>query len=135
MIAAYLPNRPAPENLDGLRKNLRLGSDQRYRWHWDPRFIAGRRSLSVWDYTSRLIQSARRLTVPTLLVRGLRSEVVADGEVQEFLALAPHAQYIALEEAGHMVAGDQNDRFSGAVVKFLESVPIGRPIGLSSASL
>jgi hypothetical protein len=35
VIAAYLPNRPAPENLDGLRKNLRLGSDGRYRWHWD----------------------------------------------------------------------------------------------------
>ena len=39
-IAAYLPHRPRPRSLDGLRKNLRHGTDGRYRWHYDPAFIA-----------------------------------------------------------------------------------------------
>ena len=34
-IAAYQPHRERPTNLDGLRKNLRLGEDGRWRWHWD----------------------------------------------------------------------------------------------------
>ena len=38
-VAAYLPHRPRPKDLSGLAKNLRLGEDGRYRWHWDPRFL------------------------------------------------------------------------------------------------
>ena len=41
-IAAYQPHRQRARNLDGLAKNVRLGEDGRYRWHWDPRFRSGR---------------------------------------------------------------------------------------------
>jgi len=41
-IASYQPHRARPRNLDGLGKNVRLGPDGRYRWHWDPRFRAAR---------------------------------------------------------------------------------------------
>ena len=37
-IAGYQPQRPRPRNLEGLGKNVRLGGDGRYRWHWDPKF-------------------------------------------------------------------------------------------------
>ena len=37
-IASYQPHREAPKNLDGLAKNVRLGTDGKYHWHWDPRF-------------------------------------------------------------------------------------------------
>ncbi|MGL4239846.1 MAG: alpha/beta hydrolase, partial [Beijerinckiaceae bacterium] len=40
-IAAYLPHRPKPKSLDGLRKNLRKAADGRYYWHWDPAFLSG----------------------------------------------------------------------------------------------
>ncbi|HJW68491.1 MAG TPA: alpha/beta hydrolase, partial [Candidatus Binatia bacterium] len=36
-----------------------------------------------------------------------------------FLALVPHARYVDVSGAGHMVAGDQNDPFTQAVVSFL----------------
>ncbi|MCO7237564.1 alpha/beta hydrolase, partial [Cobetia sp. Dlab-2-U] len=41
VIAKYLPHRPRPDDLEGLRKNLRQGEDGRWRWHWDPAFITG----------------------------------------------------------------------------------------------
>ena len=41
-IASYQPQRGRPRNLDGLAKNVRLGEDGRYRWHWDPRFLPAR---------------------------------------------------------------------------------------------
>ncbi len=36
-IANYQPHRKRPRNLDGLAKNVRLGANGKYRWHWDPR--------------------------------------------------------------------------------------------------
>lgn len=37
-IAAYLPHRPRPTNLEGLKKNLRH-REGRWFWHWDPAFL------------------------------------------------------------------------------------------------
>ena len=43
----------------------------------------------------------------------------------EFRAAAPHADYVEVSKAGHMVAGDQNDIFTEAVVDFLlRHVPV-----------
>ena len=39
-VSAYLPNRKRPKDVSGLEKNLRLGEDKRYYWHWDPLFLA-----------------------------------------------------------------------------------------------
>ena len=34
--------------------------------------------------------------------------------------LVPHARQVDVAGAGHMVAGDRNDRFNSAVVEFLD---------------
>jgi len=121
-IAAYLPNRKRPQSLDGLQKNLRKCDDGRWRWHWDPAFIDGPMSINTVseNFQQNLLNAAAELTIPTLLVRGGQSELVSEEHAREFLALAPHARYADVSEAGHMVAGDKNDIFSGAVIKFLE---------------
>ena len=54
-----------------------------------------------------------------LLVRGGSSELVNEAHVKEFLELVPHAEYVDVAGARHMVAGDQNDHFSAAVMDFL----------------
>ncbi|PCI44449.1 MAG: alpha/beta hydrolase [Moraxellaceae bacterium] len=124
-IAAYLPHRPKPKSLDGLRKNLRLGEDGRYRWHWDPKFILGKtsdRPSSDVEHRRKMVDSAKNLTVPTLLVRGQMSELVSEQQAEEFLEMVPHAKYVNVEKAHHMVAGDKNDIFTSAVVEFLSNL-------------
>ena len=118
-VAAYLHHRPRPKDTKGLEKNLRLGADGRWRWHWDPRFMNGRRDGMTGE---RLESAAGRLTVPTLLVRGRMSDVVSEDDARAFLAVAPNARYTDVSGAGHMVAGDRNDRFTEAVVEFLSEV-------------
>ena len=66
------------------------------------------------------VAAARSLTIPTLLVRGLQSDLLSEGGVRRFLELVPHAELADVAGAGHMVAGDRNDAFNGAVVSFLE---------------
>ena len=123
-VASYLPHRKKRTDLGGLSKNLRLTHDGRYRWHWDPKV------LDIWDpetFTKeegeRILlertDAARRLTIPTMLVRGRMSDVVTEEQAQHFLELVPHAEYVDLEGAAHMVAGDKNDVFTATVSDFI----------------
>ena len=57
--------------------------------------------------------------MPCLLVRGARSDLVGAAGVREFRALVPHAGYVDVKEAAHMVAGDDNGRFNGALLDFI----------------
>lgn len=120
-IAGYLPNRKRPRSLDGLRKNLRLGSDGRYRWHWDPAFMTSERNINLHarETLEEVIEGLPELNLPVLLVRGMQSELVHEEYAREFVEIAPSASYVDVGGAGHMVAGDKNDVFSAAVLDFL----------------
>jgi len=121
-IAAYLPHRERPGSLGGLRKNLRLHQDGRYRWHWDPVFINGDRNIGAGSEEIMEEVTARLpfLKVPTLLVRGMQSELVHEEHAREFVTLAPCARYVDIGGAGHMIAGDKNDIFCDSVMDFLK---------------
>lgn len=130
-IANYQPHRERPRNLDGLGKNLRLGGDGKYHWHWDPAFLT--RSRDLGHRTRRLEQCARNLDLPTLLVRGGLSDLLSEEGAQAFLRLCPSAEYVRVTGAGHMVAGDRNDIFANAAIEFLaRTVPVqGDPVRTS----
>jgi pimeloyl-ACP methyl ester carboxylesterase len=120
-VAEYLPHRPRPSSTEGLRKNLRQHPDGRWRWHWDPNFFDGPHPVSsehVAQEAAR-VEAARTLRIPALLVRGGSSELVREEHAREFLELAPHAKFVDVAGARHMVAGDRNDAFSAAIVEFL----------------
>jgi len=119
-VAAYLPHRPRPKNSSGLAKNLRRGSDGRYRWHWDPRFVTRDHGITPEQFAERMQRAARGLRVPTLLVRGRASDVLSEEGSREFLDLVPHAKFVDVANAAHMVAGDRNDIFTDVVVEFLQ---------------
>lgn len=120
-ISAYYPDRPRPKDLSGLNKNLRLGEDGRYRWHWDPRMLQDmggdpRHLLTIMDaadWTDR---------IPTLLVRGMKSDIVTEDGVEDLKRRIPALEIADIRGAGHMVAGDKNDEFNAAVIEFLTRV-------------
>ena len=120
-VAEYLPHRPRPKSNEGLKKNLRLSPDGRWRWHWDPRFMDSRKGFDPdrERMEQTLLEAARNLKIPALLVRGGSSELVQEAHVKEFRELVPHARYVDVGGARHMVAGDQNDDFAAAVLDFL----------------
>jgi non-heme chloroperoxidase len=119
-VAAYLPHRPRPKDVSGLAKNLRLRDDGRFYWHWDPRFMSGQRTPGSRVGGDRLELAARTLDAPTLLIRGGRSEIVSEAGARAFLELAPHAEFVDVTDADHMVAGDANDAFNAAVIDFID---------------
>lgn len=119
-VAKYT-GRPRRADTSGLRKNLRE-RDGRFYWHWDPKFFAPREEGP--QNPTRVIEAAKTITLPVLLIRGRASDVVTEAEVDEFLKLIPHATYVDVEKAQHMVAGDRNDIFTAAVMEFLSGLTL-----------
>ncbi|MFI1293250.1 alpha/beta fold hydrolase [Streptomyces sp. NPDC020792] len=122
-VSAYNPQRRRPASLDGLRKNVRLAEDGRWYWHWDPALMrqpSGERPPHTGQ--ERLCEAARRIDIPTLIVRGVQSDVLSEEGVREFLLLVPGSRAVDVAGTGHMVAGDDNDVFSQEVARFLETV-------------
>lgn len=122
-VAAYNPHREKPGDLTGLRRNLRE-RDGRLYWHWDPRFIStkgGSGPAEILD-VDRLHAAAERMVaeVPVMLVRGRMSDLVTVEKANEFCARFPAVEFVDVSGAGHMVAGDRNDAFTGSVLEFLE---------------
>jgi pimeloyl-ACP methyl ester carboxylesterase len=124
-IAAYLPHRARKTDLTGLAKNLRLGDDGRYHWHWDPEMI---RSWNPDHWSDgeaaqaeiqQRLDAAAEVELPILLIRGRLSDVVSEDNAREFLEYVPHAEYVDLKDAAHMVAGDRNDAFTESVADFI----------------
>ncbi|MFW2335299.1 alpha/beta fold hydrolase [Ilumatobacter sp.] len=121
-IATFVPHRPRPTDLSGLRKNLRHRGDGRWYWHWDPRWLGNNEGVDGQNglvHHDRMCAAARRVDIPTLLVRGRMSDIVSDESVRELRELIPHAEVVDVAGAGHMVAGDRNDLFNAAVIDFV----------------
>lgn len=122
-IAAYLPHRKRPKDLSGLAKNLRRMEDGRYYWHWDPKMLKtwepGRYTEEEDRVLTERLQDVRNLDIPALLIRGRLSDLVSAETAAEFLEMVPHAEYVDLADAHHMVAGDRNDVFTDTVKEFL----------------
>jgi pimeloyl-ACP methyl ester carboxylesterase len=123
-VAAYLPQRRRRKDRYELAQLLRRGADGRLRWHWDPAMLdtvarEGER------HQQRLLNAARNIDVPTLLVSGGRSDIVSDATIKEFLDAVPHATHVQIPHAAHTLAGDDNAAFTAAIEPFLNTLDLG----------
>ena len=124
-IAGYLPHRRETRSPERLRNLLVRKDDGRYRWHWDPRLL-DEVAAGFEAHQARLLDAARRIRVPVLLLSGSESDVVSQATIREFLSLVPQAQHIVVPRATHMVVGDRNEAFTDAVLSFVRSLGPGR---------
>lgn len=124
-------NRPTStsNSLDGLKKNLRFDEQRnRYYSHFDPKCFSIYNlpddvQVALYEEMERqVIAHAARLCdpkpVPVLLVRGQLTDIVGDDGVAALQAAVPQSTLVNVRGAGHMVAGDQNDAFTQAVLDF-----------------
>jgi pimeloyl-ACP methyl ester carboxylesterase len=119
-IAAYTPQRKRQANPEGLLKVLRE-RDGRWYWHWDPRVIQQDRTEVVATRLLGLLDVAMsNIFVPTLLVRGELSDVVTQAGIDLMVSRLPDITVVEVAGAAHMIAGDQNDQFTAAVIAFLD---------------
>jgi non-heme chloroperoxidase len=121
-VLRYLPGRRATGSPRGLKRNLRLGVDGRWYWHWDPAFHAGSKHRADQGMFARMAAAVRNIRIPVLIVSGSGSEVVSDEGIAQLRQLIPQAKWVQVPGATHMVAGDQNDAFNSAVSGFVRDL-------------
>lgn len=121
MTHKYYPFR----SKEGIRKRLGVSLretpegkmakmfDERFR-QADFRGVADGRS-GIWE-------TARALSVPTLLLHGEKSPVLKREQAEEFADSVECVRLVTIPEAGHSVAGDQPEAFTEAVREFLDDV-------------
>ncbi len=120
-VASYLPQRRRRKDRDELAQLLRHGADGRLHWHWDPAMLDSI-AQDGERHQQRLMNAARNVDVPVLLVSGGRSDIVSEDTVREFLAAVPHAEHVQVPHATHTLAGDDNAAFTAAIAPFLHSL-------------
>lgn len=127
-ITAYLPQRKNKGSLKGLEKNLRKLPNGNWGWHWDPKMLAVWKGTNIHKNPSQmsevLYDILKNLAIPGLLIRGAMSDVVSPKTVAELLKTAPQLQYVDVQDAGHMIAGDSNAVFTTALLDFLDKFKI-----------
>lgn len=126
-VAEYLPHRK-PVKPDNLKRNLRRRPDGRWTWKHafgsDPemRKIADER---VQDWRQILVgldDDARAVQVPSLVLRGSRSDVLSDEGANEVTNLLPKARLEVIDAAGHLAAGDNPHGTVALVSDFLREI-------------
>ncbi len=120
-VAAYLPHRPRPAVAEGLKRNLRQQPDGRWTWHWDPRMV--REVLNDVELVKGgLDEAASNVAAPTLLIRGLLSDIVDDDGIAHLRGLVPHLDVVDIADAAHTAATDDNDAFVSSVLAFADRI-------------
>lgn len=119
-ISAYRPEQPHRKDLSGLRKNLRVRNGH-YFWHWDPAMLSRPSEDGVPVMPKEELQeAAKSITVPTLLVRGQRSDVIDEEGENALRKFIPQLETTSVRDAGHMVVGDNNAVFEKKILDFLK---------------
>ena len=132
-VAAYNPHRPRPDRPVRAEEERAPARRRPVGVALGPALHAGQARLARRDRARRSCTKAgcrtrpRNITIPTLLVRGRVSDLLSEEGAQDLLRLVPHAEYVDVEGAGHMVAGDKNDLFNDAIVELPRPPQVGDP--------
>jgi pimeloyl-ACP methyl ester carboxylesterase len=128
-MAHHFNQRRSMENIrERMRHRLRPTENGKYTWKFDRRFRDKESGLRIGSELSNdeSWQLFRRVSVPTLLVRGADSDVLSEEVAQRAAREMPRARLVVVPSAGHSVPGDNPDDFTAAVRDFLGDLQQGQ---------
>ena len=102
-----------------VAESLRLAADGRITWRYDARGIARTRLNPDPARIVDLWPIVERLRVPTLLLRGMKSDFCPAETVAEMCRRNPHFVSVEIADAGHYIHDDNPQDFNTQVADFL----------------
>lgn len=112
--AARAGNAHAPdENLRyRVERNLERTEDGQFVWKYDYRAPALWRPADLWPEVGRI-------AMPTLLVRGGRTDVLPVAVAERMAGTFPYLRLVTIEDSGHSVPTDRPEELARAIRSFL----------------
>lgn len=123
-VAEFTPDRPRADPAR-LRRNLRQRSDGRWIWKHNLGAVSAERINDVnWesDIVHGLGDDAAKVTVPVMVLRGVKSDVLSSDGAEEIAQLLPDGRLVEVRNAGHLAAGDNPESTVSLITAFLDDV-------------
>jgi pimeloyl-ACP methyl ester carboxylesterase len=114
------PRAPEAELRHRTLNNLKQRDDGRWTFRYDVALRAPDRPLPRPDPATAWAE-LRRITSPTLLVRGAESDILAPETAERMLREIPNCRMVEVPNAGHSIPLDNPQGFIAAVQPFLVS--------------
>ena len=123
-VVSYNPRRDPIQIRGSIVNNLRELPNGKWTWKYDKILRSPGRMGRAQDpdMTKRLWGYVESLNCPTLVVRGDRSDIIATDTADEMQKRIPHGKLAIIENAGHLVMGDNPSGFEKAVTKFISNL-------------
>ncbi len=97
-----------------LLKNVFRDDDGNFKWRIDVNAIH-----KNYNNVNQAIEVTRQFSKPTLFIRGSKSSYILDEDIPQIKSIFPSAQIVSIENAGHWVHAEAQQRFSEVVMEFL----------------
>jgi pimeloyl-ACP methyl ester carboxylesterase len=123
-VAEFTPDRPRADPAR-LRRNLRQRPDGRWIWKHNLGAVSAERIDEVnWenDIVDGLGDDAAKVTVPVMVLRGAKSDVLSSDGAEEIAQLLPDGRLVEVRNAGHLAAGDNPESTVTLITSFLDNV-------------
>jgi pimeloyl-ACP methyl ester carboxylesterase len=106
--------------------NLRQLANGKWTWKHDTRRAAEAQSGDMAAMAARraeeLWKAVPKIKCPTLVVRGVLSDVISDEQAEKFVRALPHGRLVRVEKAGHNVQGDNPAGLLAVLQPFLREI-------------
>ncbi len=123
-VLQFNPLRDPVQVRGSIRHNLKQLPNGKWTWKYDKRFRqpGGRRFQQDPEMTERLWGYMESLACPTLVVRGSQSDIIALDTADGMHKRIPNGRMATVENAGHLVMGDNPSGFERAVTEFVNEI-------------
>ncbi|MGO9266355.1 MAG: alpha/beta fold hydrolase [Candidatus Binataceae bacterium] len=107
-----------------LLHNLRQLPNGKWTWKHDPnRMSIGKNFVEErLERAKQILDDVHKITCPTLILRGDRSDVFSDENASKFAKALPHGRWLKVPNAGHTIQGDNPAGLLDALNPFIKEI-------------
>jgi len=105
-----------------LLHNLRRLPSGRWTWKHDPNRIAPGFANERIERAKQILDEVHKISCPTLVMRGARSDVFTDENANKFANALPRGRWLKVENAGHTIQGDNPRGLLDALQPFIREI-------------
>jgi esterase len=105
-----------------LLHNLRQLPNGKWTWKHDPNRHSQNFAVERDTRAKQILKEIHRISCPTLVLRGERSDVFADDNAQKFADALPKGRWQRVPDAGHTIQGDNPRGLLDALKPFISEI-------------
>jgi len=102
--------------------NLRRLPNGKWTWKHDPKRHSPNFALERDTRAKQILEQIHRISCPTLVLRGARSDIFTNDNAQNFANALPKGRWSPVPNAGHTIQGDNPRGLLDALGPFLKEI-------------